>query len=98
MEELKQTIIEAVKEGMKKAYAEMGNIDNTIQLIDGKDPNELLTVEQAHKEFDIGLGTMQKVYKDPKLDAQRYTTPYKATRRALYRYFNEEHDYLSKRK
>lgn len=97
MEELKQAIIDAVKEGMKKAYAEMGNFDNTMQLIDGKDPNELLTKKQIHEEFGIGDGTIQKMFKDPELDAQRYTEPHKVTRRALYRYFDKKHDYLSKR-
>lgn len=97
MEELKQIIIEAIKEGMKKAYSEMGNFENAMQLIDGKDPNELLTKKQIHKEFGIGESTIQKMFKDPKLDAQRYVSPQVVTRKALYRYFDKNHDYLSKR-
>lgn len=64
---------------------------------EGKDPNELLTIEQVKEETGFGLGTVQKMFKDPKLEAQRYTTPFKVTRQALNKYMNENHDYLSER-
>lgn len=63
----------------------------------GKDPNELLTIEQVKLETGFGLGTVQKIFKDEKLQAQRYTTPFKVTRQALNKYMNENHDYLSER-
>jgi len=62
-----------------------------------KDPNELLTIEQVKEETGFGLGTVQKMFKDSKLQAQRYTTPFKVTRQALHKYINENHDYLSER-
>lgn len=63
----------------------------------GKDPNELLTIEQIKEETGFGLGTVQKIFKDPLLKAQRYTTPFKVTRQAFNQYMNENHDYLSER-
>lgn len=63
----------------------------------GKDPNELLTIDQVHEEFDIGICMVQKMFKDTKLPVQRYTTPFKVTRQAINNYLNEAHDYLSER-
>lgn len=94
MEELKQIIIEAVLEGQKRAY-ECGYYGE--QLSNGKNPNELLTIEQVHKEFDIGENMVRKMFKDPVLPVQRYTTPFKVTRKAINEYINEKHDYLSER-
>lgn len=96
MEELKQTIIEAVVEGQKRAY-ELGYC-GTIQATNGKDPNELLTIEQVHEEFDIGECMVRKMFKDPELPVQRYTTPFKVTRKAINEYINVSHDNLSERK
>ena len=62
-----------------------------------KDPNELLTVDQVKAETGFGKTTVQKMFRDPKMEAQRYTTPYKVTRQAFYKYINENHDYLSER-
>lgn len=62
-----------------------------------KNPNELLTVEQVHEEFDIGIVMVRKMFKDPVLPVQRYTVPFKVTRQAIENYLNEEHDYLRKR-
>lgn len=59
-----------------------------------ENPNELLTVEQVHKEYGIGENMVRKMFKDPKLPVQRYTVPFKVTRSAIYNYMNEEHDYL----
>ena len=63
----------------------------------GKNPNELLTVEQVHKEFDIGINMVRKMFKDKELPVQRYTTPFKVTRQAMNNYINVNHDYLSER-
>lgn len=59
-----------------------------------KNPNELLTIEQVHQEFKIGTCTVQKMFKDPELPVQRYTSPFKVTRRAIEYYLNKRHDYL----
>lgn len=67
------------------------------QISQNKNPNELLTVEQIHEEFDIGINMVRKMFKDPKLPVQRYTVPFKVTRQAIENYINVEHDYLSER-
>lgn len=67
------------------------------KLIDEKDTDsELLTIEQVHKEFDIGVQMVRKMFKDPKLPVQEYTVPFKVTRGALKKYLQERHDYLKK--
>ncbi len=63
-----------------------------------KDPNELLTVEQVHEEFDIGINMVRKMFKDPELAVQRYTTPFKVVRQVLNEYMSKEHNYLSEKK
>lgn len=63
-----------------------------------KNPNELLTAEQVHKEFNIGINMVRKMFKDSKLNVQTYTTPFKVTRQAMNEYLNQRHDYLSERK
>jgi len=63
-----------------------------------KDPNELLTIKQVQSETGFGINMVQKMFRDPQLNAQRYTTPFKVTRKEFYRYINENHDYLSERK
>lgn len=59
-----------------------------------KNPNELLTIMQVHDEFNIGIGMVQKMFRDPELPVQRYTIPFKVTRKAVENYINEKHDYL----
>lgn len=61
-----------------------------------KDPNELLTANEIHEEFRIGINMVQKMFRDPKLPVQRYTIPFKVTRQAFNNYINIEHDYLKK--
>lgn len=56
--------------------------------------NELLTIEDVHKEYDIGINTVRKMFNDPQLPVQRYTVPFKVTRQALNEYMSEKHDYL----
>jgi S-adenosylhomocysteine hydrolase len=62
-----------------------------------KDPNELLTVEQIKEETGIGINMVRKMFKDPKLQVQVYTVPFKVTRQAFNNYISERHDYLSER-
>ena len=62
-----------------------------------KDPNELLTIKQIHEETGIGINMLQKMFKDPELPVQIYTVPFKVTRGAFNKYFDERHDYLSER-
>ena len=87
MEELLKTLIEEQK--------------RTNELLmygyQGKAPNELLTIEQIRKETGFGTGTIQRMFKDKEMKAQRYTTPYKVTRAAFNEYINKQHDYLSER-
>lgn len=59
-----------------------------------KNPNELLTAKQVHKEFNIGINMVQKIFRDPELPVQRYTIPFKVTRKAMEAYVNVRHDYL----
>ena len=63
----------------------------------GKDPNELLTMKQIHEEYGIGINMVNKMFKDPELEVQTYTVPFKVTRQALENYMNVRHDYLSER-
>lgn len=88
MEELLKTLIEEQKK--------------TNELLmygyQGKDPNELLTIEKVHEEFGIGTNMVRKIFNDPELPVQRYTAPFKVTRQAMYSYINKKHDYISERK
>ena len=59
-----------------------------------KNPNELLTANQVHEEFKIGINMVQKMFRDPELPVQRYTIPFKVTRKAIEDYVNVRHDYL----
>ena len=68
------------------------------RIIDDKEKDfELLTIEQVHEEFDIGVQMVRKMFKDPKLPVQKYTIPFKVTRGALKQYMQERHDYLCER-
>lgn len=58
---------------------------------------ELLTVEQVHEEFDIGMNMVRKMFNDPELPVQRYTKPFKVNRQALKEYMTKSHDYLCER-
>ena len=59
-----------------------------------RENNEFLTIEQVHKEFNIGINKVRMMFNDPELPVQRYTVPFKVTRSALYEYMNKPHDYL----
>lgn len=91
MEDLKELIATAVEQGVRKALEDVNFVAN------GKDPNELLTIKQVHEEFNIGENMVQKMFRDPELPVQRYTSPFKVTRKAMQEYVNVNHDYLSER-
>ena len=64
------------------------------KILQDNEKNELLTVEQVHKEFGIGLNIVRKMFQDKELPVQRYTVPFKVTRKAIEEYMNVRHDYL----
>lgn len=92
MEELKQIIIEAVIEGNKRSF-ELGYMGGT-PTINGKDPNELLDINQVCKEFNMGKVKARKVFRDPNLPVQRYSKKHRVTRGAMQEYVKVGHDYL----
>ena len=92
MEDLKELIATAVEEGVKRALENANFIAST------NASDELLTAEQVHEEFDIGMSKVRRMFADPKLPVQRYTKPHKVTRGAIKRYMSaESHDYLCER-
>ena len=94
MEELIKTLIEE----QRKTRQEQKRTNELLMYgYQGKDPNELLTVEQVHKEFDIGINKVRKMFNDPELPVQVYTSPFKVTRQAVGKYISVRHDYLSER-
>lgn len=58
--------------------------------------HQLLTIEQVHEEYGIGLSMVRKMFNDPELPVQRYTVPFKVARQALNEYMTKRHDYLCK--
>ncbi len=60
----------------------------------GKDPYELLTMQQIKEEYGIGEGKLLRMFKDPELPTQRYTSPFKVQRKELDKYLSVNHDYL----
>lgn len=87
-ESLSELIKNSVAEGIRQGFG--SNLQNT----NGKDPYELLTAEQVHEEFDIGLTKVQRMFRDPELPVQRYTKPFKVARRAVQEYMTVKRDYL----
>lgn len=59
-----------------------------------KDPNELLTIEQIREETGIGICILQRMFREKDLAVQRYTKPFKVTRKSFYDFMNTRHDYL----
>lgn len=57
--------------------------------------NDLLTIEDVHKEYGIGMNTTRKMFNDLSLPVQRYTKPFKVSRQALNEYLQKPHDYLN---
>lgn len=60
----------------------------------GKDPDELLTIEQVSKEFGIGPNKAREMFNDKELPVQTYTRPFKVKRVAVLSYMDKRHDYL----
>lgn len=87
-ENLAKLITNAVAEGIKQG------LGNNLQNTNGKDPYELLTMEQVSEEFDIGITKVQRMFRDSELPVQRYTKPFKVARRAIQEYMTVSHEYL----
>ena len=84
---------------MEQLLEEQKKTNELLQkLINEKEKDfELLTIEQVHKEFNIGIQMVRKMFQDPALPVQKYTVPFKVTRGALKKYMQERHDYLCER-
>ena len=84
----------------EKFYMEQQRTNELLETIikSYKDQNDLLTINQVHKEYGIGLNTVRKMFNDTELPVQRYTVPFIVTRQAFLDYLNKNHDYLSERK
>lgn len=84
----------------EKFYMEQQRTNELLETIikNYKDQNDLLTIDQVHKEYGIGLNTVRKMFNDTELPVQRYTVPFIVTRQAFLDYLNKNHDYLSERK
>lgn len=85
---------------MEKEILEELKKTNTLleqQIKQKEEKYEMLTVEQVHEEFDIGIGMVRKMFNDPELPVQRYTKPFKVNRQALKEYMTKSHDYLCER-
>lgn len=61
-----------------------------------KNPDELLSIEQVHKEYKIGLNQTRKMFSDSELPVLKFTKPFKVKRQALNEYLSKPHDYLCK--
>lgn len=66
-------------------------------IVQNKDPNELLTVEQVHKEFEIGINMVRKMFQYKELAVQTYIVPFKVTGGEFNNYLSKRHDYLSEK-
>ena len=62
----------------------------------GKNPDELLTAKQISKEYGIAEQKVLYIFKDPKLEVQRWTRPFKVKRKIFNEYLDKNHDYLCK--
>ena len=81
-------------ENLLKQILEEQKRTNELLKTQNKDPNELLTIKQIHEETGIGTNMIQKMFNDPELPVQKYTSPFKVTRQAFNNYINVKHDYL----
>lgn len=64
------------------------------KLVNQNNENDLLTINQVHQEYGIGINMVRKMFNDEKLAVQKYTIPFKVTRKAMQDYMKERHDYL----
>lgn len=81
---------------MEQLLEEQRKTNELLQQLINKDEKEeeLLTIEQIHDEFNIGVNTIRKMFNDPELAVQKYTVPFKVKRKVLLDYMNTRHDYL----
>ena len=87
--------VDKVEELIKKLIEEQQETNELLKYgYRGKDPNELLTIEQVSKEFDIGPNKIRKMFNDKELPVQTYTKPFKVKRIAVVKYMDKRHDYL----
>jgi len=87
-EKLAELIENAVANGIRQG------MNNNTQSVDGKDPYELLTIEQVCEEFHIGLTKARRMFKDPEFQAQRYMSPHRVARISVQKYMTVNRDYL----
>ena len=78
----------------EKLLQEQRKTNELLEKLIKQNENELLTVEDVHKEFGIGTNMVRKMFNDKRLPVQRYTVPFKVSRKALEEYMKERHDYL----
>ena len=97
MEEL---MIQVLHEKEKLMQQIIDELKETNQLLRGtyrgQNPNELLTAKQIAEEYGIRQQTILDTFKDPNLEVQRWTRPFKVKRRVFEEYLDKNHDYLCK--
>lgn len=86
-EKLRDLIINAVAEGIRQGF-------QSVETVNGKDPNELLDIDQVCEEFHIGKVKARKMFKDPDLPVQRYCKKHRVARGEVQKYMKTRHDYL----
>lgn len=64
------------------------------ELLKNNNQNELLTIQQIHEQYEIGINTLRKIFRDPDLPVQKYTVPFKVTRKSFEEYLNKTHDLI----
>ena len=81
----------------KEILAEIKKMNELLeeQIKQESEQYDMLTVEQVHEEFGIGINMVRKMFNDPELPVQRYTVPFKVCRQAIKEYMTKRHDYLS---
>lgn len=62
------------------------------ELLKNNNQNELLTIKQIHEQYEIGINTLRKIFNDPELPVQKYTVPFKVTRKSFEEYLNKKHE------
>lgn len=55
-------------------------------------PDDKMTVKKIAEEFGIGEPTIYKMFQDPELPVQDYTTPKFVMRSELLKYFSKRHN------
>lgn len=91
IEEILQQILEEQKNTNKllQDIISTNNCDSN-----GKNSNDMLTIVQVAKEYNIGINKVREIFNDPTLAVQRYTIPFKVKRKVFEEYFDKSHDNL----